>query len=62
MVADGPGGPHSHLHDHQHGRGQLARVGRQGSSVPGGVDFSNCVTDPDTGCYTFTFVITFFSV
>jgi len=49
VVADGPGGAHSHLHDHEHGRGQLARVGRQGSSVPGGVDFSNCVTDPDTG-------------
>ena len=29
---------------------QLARIGRQDTSaVPGGVDFSNCVTDPDTG-------------
>jgi len=28
---------------------QLSRRGRQQESVPGGVDFSNCVTDPDTG-------------
>ena len=28
---------------------QLARKGRQQNSIPGGVDFSNCVTDPDTG-------------
>merc|ERR1711983_721498 len=27
---------------------QLARTGRQEGIVPGGVDFSNCVTDPDT--------------
>merc|ERR1712080_760905 len=26
-----------------------ARSGRQGDAVPGGVDFSGCVTDPDTG-------------
>jgi len=30
---------------------QLSRGGRQadGVAIPGGVDFSNCVTDPDTG-------------
>ena len=29
---------------------QLARIGRkETSAVPGGVDFSNCVTDPNTG-------------
>merc|ERR1740131_106215 len=30
---------------------QLSRSGRQGadSGVPGGVDFSGCITDPDTG-------------
>merc|ERR1712154_264556 len=27
----------------------LARSGRQEEAVPGGVDFSGCVTDPDTG-------------
>ena len=47
MSADGPGGDHGHQHDHEHG--QLARVGRQDAAVQGGVDFSGCVTDPDTG-------------
>merc|ERR1712106_382666 len=28
---------------------QLSRRGRQENSIPGGVDFSNCVTDQDTG-------------
>jgi len=28
---------------------QLSRVARQQGSVPGGVDFSGCVTDPETG-------------
>ena len=28
---------------------QLARTGRQEEAVPGGTDFSGCVTDPDTG-------------
>jgi hypothetical protein len=36
-----------HANDHQHA--QLSRVGRQEAAVPGGVDFSGCVTDPDTG-------------
>merc|ERR1712083_403123 len=31
------------------GRNQLARSGRQEEPIPGGVDFSGCVTDPDTG-------------
>merc|ERR1712123_143828 len=31
------------------GRSQLARTGRQEEAVPGGIDFSGCVTDPDTG-------------
>jgi len=30
-------------------RAQLARAGRQLEAVQGGVDFSGCVTDPDTG-------------
>merc|ERR1712212_1362719 len=40
-------------HDHDHG--MLERTGKQNNpdddsfSVPGGVDFSGCVTDPDTG-------------
>ena len=35
---------------HRHSS-QLSRGGRQadGVAIPGGVDFSNCVTDPDTG-------------
>ena len=32
-----------------HNHSPLQRTGRQENSVPGGVDFSNCVTDPDTG-------------
>merc|ERR1711892_1389525 len=28
---------------------QLSRRGKQENSISGGVDFSNCVTDPDTG-------------
>ena len=28
---------------------QLARTGRQEEVVPGGIDFSGCVTDPETG-------------
>eukprot|EP00091_Calanus_sinicus_P002938 TRINITY_DN13081_c0_g1_i1.p1 TRINITY_DN13081_c0_g1~~TRINITY_DN13081_c0_g1_i1.p1 ORF type:complete len:144 (-),score=55.95 TRINITY_DN13081_c0_g1_i1:40-414(-) len=47
VSADGPGGDHGHQHDHQ--LVQLARVGRQDAGVQGGVDFSGCVTDPDTG-------------
>ena len=47
VSADGPGGDHSHQHDPDHA--QLARVGRQDAAVQGGVDFSGCVTDPDSG-------------
>ena len=35
---------------HRHGgHNPLQRSGRQENSLPGGVDFSGCVTDPDTG-------------
>ena len=36
-----------HANDHQHA--QLSRVGRQEDAVPGGVDFSSCLTDSETG-------------
>merc|ERR1711971_522636 len=40
-----------HVHDHQVEENGLARVGRQedGGAVQGGVDFSGCQTDPETG-------------
>merc|ERR1711874_939565 len=31
------------------GRSQLARSGRQEEAIPGGIDFSGCVDDPETG-------------
>jgi len=31
------------------GRSQLARSGRQEEAIPGGIDFSSCVDDPETG-------------
>merc|ERR550517_90187 len=34
---------------HDQEQPQLSRVARQQGSVPGGVDFSGCVTDPETG-------------
>merc|ERR1712106_629156 len=47
ISADFPGG--SHEHDHAGALG-LSREGRQqGEAVQGGVDFSGCVTDPETG-------------
>jgi len=36
-----------HIHNHEHD--QLTRVGRQDNAVTGGVDFSGCVTNPETG-------------
>ena len=42
-------GGSSHGHDHRHENG-LARTGRQeDDAVQGGVDFSGCQTDPETG-------------
>ena len=42
-------GGHEHMHDHQHA-GVQPRKGRQeDGAVSGGVDFSGCETDPDTG-------------
>jgi len=40
-----------HVHEHQVEENGLARVGRQedGGAVQGGVDFSGCQTDPETG-------------
>ena len=40
-------GGHDHMHEHS---GALPRAGRQETeAVSGGVDFSGCETDPDTG-------------
>merc|ERR1711962_1907913 len=36
-------------HNHGGGGGQLVRQGRQEDTVPGGVDFSSCVQDRETG-------------
>ena len=39
-------------HNHQHnrnGRQQLSRGGRQEAAVTGGIDFTGCQTDPETG-------------
>ena len=37
------------LTGHDNLRTQVVRAGRQLDSIPGGVDFSGCVTDPSTG-------------
>ena len=43
------GHDHDHMHAHEQ-TGGLARTGRQeDGTVSGGVDFSGCETDPDTG-------------
>ena len=52
VSADFIGGSGGHVHDHQHDHETgLARSGRQedGGAVQGGVDFSGCQTDPETG-------------
>merc|ERR1712223_1007877 len=52
VSADFIGGSGSHVHDHQHDHETgLVRRGRQedGGTVQGGVDFSGCQTDPETG-------------
>ena len=36
-------------HDHSQSDGQEARRGRQEGEVQGGIDFSGCEEDPDTG-------------
>merc|ERR1719205_425175 len=50
VSADFIGGSGGHVHQHDHETG-LARSGRQedGGAVQGGVDFSGCQTDPETG-------------
>merc|ERR1712226_513905 len=41
---------HEHAHNNRLAQSVLGRQGRQaGGAVTGGVDFSNCQTDPDTG-------------
>merc|ERR1712066_588799 len=52
VSADFIGGSGGHVHNHQHDHETgLARSGRQedGGAVQGGVDFSGCQTDPETG-------------
>merc|ERR1711990_1213232 len=40
---------HSHGGRHHSSHGQLARTGRQEEPVQGGIDFSGCQEDPETG-------------
>jgi len=43
------GGSLADFGGHSHHDNSVQRAGRQLDFVPGGVDFSNCVTDPETG-------------